>query len=90
MPNMWVKNVYNLGTDQGITRGLLSTLTSPSYNIPNSAVYIPSVLPSLIPAFYPHKSTPIISLFNLLYGLLSTLSTGPIITKTKEKKERNT
>jgi hypothetical protein len=87
---MWVKNVYNLGIVGGITRGLLSPLLSPTRPIHQTPVHNQLVLPSSFPTLSLLQSTAIFSQSPLLFAHLFTVSTPPIITKTKLKKERNT
>ena len=84
----WVKNVYNLGIQYGITRGLLSTPTRGQSLNPQLRAYKPSFIPQLIPDVYPLSSTAIFPPFNLLIHLLSTVSTAPTIKKKKEKERK--
>ena len=81
----WVKNVYSLCVNRGATCDF--TYTTPTLTHLTGATmgaqtqtfthFSTSFTPSLYTAFF--------SNFNLLMSHLYTLSTAPIITKTKEK-----
>jgi hypothetical protein len=88
MPNTlspaWVKNVYSLRKARSTTGGSLYTDVLQKSTSPQPAVYNPSLLPLLIPAFYTQLSTHFFAHLPPLIGHLYTQSTVPTIKRTKE------
>lgn len=84
-PQTWVKNVYSLGIQGVITRGQSSTATYPHLSIHKNMGVKPLSYTHNPQSFSPYLYTRFLRRFNLLFSSLSTLSTPPTITKTKEK-----
>jgi len=88
MPNTllfaWVKNVYSLGIQTGITSVHSYTESLSLTHLPHQAVDKLSKLSRIVPAFPPQLSTYFLDKLPPLYNHLYPLSTEPIITKTKE------
>lgn len=81
----WVKNVYSLCVNRGVSGDSLYTLSYPPYaNSPTMWVK-PSIFTHFVASFTPTLYTAFFGKFNLLMTHLCTLSTAPTITKTKEK-----
>ena len=81
----WVKNVYSLRTDQGVSSVRSYTDTYPTLLSPtlsaNNYLLLPSTTPTLLTPF----STVFSVVLYLLNPMLYLFSTPPTITKTKEK-----
>lgn len=80
-----IKNVRKLGISQPINRVYLSTQLNLLTKLAYKAGYIHTIFPNLSALFqqiYTQLNYPI---FNLLSAHLYTVSTGPTITKMKEK-----
>jgi len=86
----WIKNVYSLRTQTGITSEQLHTVTHLSRQFTASPVHNSLVTPLFVQVFTPQLSPQKLSNFNLLYRQLYPLSTAPINKKKKGNKERNT
>ncbi len=88
----WVKNVYILGMSRnkwGINLGKLYTDIQPYLH---KYLFVRVKHPFYthsINTFTPYLFTVVFSLLYLLHTYLYSVSTPPTITKTKEKKERN-
>jgi len=86
----WIKNVYSLRIQSGITSEQLHTATHLSQQFTTTPVHNPLLTPLFVQVFTPQLSPQKISNFNLLERRLYPQSTAPINKKKKEKKERNT
>ena len=85
----WVKNVYSMGIVGGKSQGNLYTDTYQFTHFMYKVVVKSSTFHHFINTKAPYLFTRYFKKFNLLIPHLYTLSTAPTITKTKEKKERN-
>ena len=79
----WVKNVYSLWANTWITGAYMYTAVSNSTTHPAKQRVQPSTFTHYLDSFTPGLYTRKFSYFNLLNTYLYTLSTPPIIKKTK-------
>ena len=86
LPIVRVKNVYSLGIRWGERCGFLPTSLDIQPTILLTTRVQPSYNPQVFGSFTPYLYTLIIAFLHLLIPYLYTVSTAPIITKTKEKK----
>ena len=81
----WVKNVYSVCVSRGVNSGFLYTASPLTYTNTRSMSVQPQTFTHFVTSFAPALPTAFFAQFNLLNTHLYTLSTGPTITKTKEK-----
>ena len=81
----WVKNVYSLCANSAVNGDFLYTSSTTKAPSTQSVRVQLSIFTHFLASFTPSSYTAFFTQFNLLPIHLYTLSTAPIITKTKEK-----